>query len=72
MTQLLQKAIEEIQKLPASDQEAIASLILEEIADERRWEESFARSQAQLGRLAEKVREDIRAGRVQDRGIDEL
>ena len=72
MTQLLEQAIAELHKLPASDQDAIASLILAEIDDERRWETAFANSQEQLGRMAEKVREDIRAGRVRDMGIDEL
>ena len=72
MTQLLEQAIAELHKLPASDQDAIASLILAEIDDERRWETAFANSQEQLGRMAEKVRDDIRAGRVRDMGIDEL
>jgi hypothetical protein len=39
MTQLLQQAIAELQKLPAPDQDAIASLILAEIADEQAWDE---------------------------------
>ena len=64
--------IAEIQKLPASEQDSIATLILEELADERRWDESFARSQEQLARLAAKVREDVAAGRVRDAGIDQL
>ena len=72
MTQLLERAIDEARKLPTSEQDAIASLILEEIADERRWDEAFAGSQSQLARLAEKTRADIRAGRVRDLGIDEL
>jgi hypothetical protein len=63
MTQLLEKAMIEVQRLPECEQDAIATLILDEIADERLWDEAFARSQEQLGRLAEKVREDIRAGR---------
>ncbi len=72
MTQLLEQAWSEIQKLPPSDQDAVAAIILEEIADERRWDESFARSTEQLSRLAEKVRADIRAGRVHNLGMDEL
>jgi hypothetical protein len=72
MTQLLQQAIAELQKLPAPDQDAIASLILAEIADEQQWDEAFAKSQEQLARMADKVREDIRAGRVRDAGMDEL
>jgi hypothetical protein len=72
MTQLLQQAIFEIQKLPAPEQDAIAAHILEEIADERHWDEAFARSQEQLTRLAAKVREDICSGRVKNVGMDEL
>jgi hypothetical protein len=64
MTQLLEQAIAEIHKLPETDQDAIAALILAEINDERRWEAAFANSQEQLSRMADKVREDIHAGRV--------
>lgn len=72
MTQLLEQALAELRKLPAPQQDTIASLILEELADERRWDDAFSRSQDQLGRLAAKVREDIAAGRVTNMGIDEL
>jgi len=72
MTQLLEQALEAMRKLPSSEQDALAAIILEEIADERRWDEGFARTQPQLAQLAEKVRTDIRAGRVKDVGIDEL
>ncbi|HEY7155648.1 MAG TPA: hypothetical protein VH575_16925 [Gemmataceae bacterium] len=72
MTQLLEQALTEVKKLPESEQDAIASLILDELSDERRWQESFARSQDQLARLAAKVREDIRAGRVKSGGFDQL
>jgi hypothetical protein len=72
MTQLLQQALGEVQKLSAADQDAIAALILAELADEHRWDETFARSQPQLDQLAAKVRSDIAAGRVREAGIDEL
>ena len=72
MTQLLQKAMTEVQGLPPAEQDAIAALILDEIADERLWDEAFARSQEQLSRLAEKARADIQAGRVKDAGMDDL
>jgi hypothetical protein len=70
MTQLLEQALTEVCKLPQSRQDAIASLILEELADEQRWDEAFARSQDQLSRIAAKVREDISAGRVCDVNVD--
>ncbi|HEX7185093.1 MAG TPA: hypothetical protein VF756_24910 [Thermoanaerobaculia bacterium] len=67
MTSLLEQALQEIQKLPPAEQDAIASLILKEIRDERLWDEKFACSQDKLARMAEKTREDIRAGRT--RGV---
>jgi hypothetical protein len=72
MTQLLERALEEVRKLSATDQDAIASLILEEIQDEQLWDETFARSQDKLARMAAKAREDIRAGKVRNLEIDEL
>lgn len=72
MTQLLEQALSEIQKLPEPEQDAIAALILDELADERRWQESFARSQDQLVSLVAKTREHIRAGRVKSGGFDQL
>ena len=72
MTELLEKAISEIHKLPAEQQDAIAALILDELADEQQWDMAFARSQEKLARLAQKAREDVRAGRVKEIGFDEL
>ena len=65
MTQLLERAIAEVGKLPDPEHDAIAALILEQIADDRAWDEAFAGSQDQLARLADKAREDIASGRVQ-------
>jgi aspartate/glutamate racemase len=72
MTQLLEEAIAKVQELPAQEQDAIAQLILDELADEQRWDQAFARSQDALRRLAAQVREDIRAGKVKPVGMDDL
>ncbi len=72
MPQLLEKALHEVSKLPPEKQEAIASIILEELEDERRWDEAFAASQDKLAKLAQKVRDDIKAGRFKKMGFDEL
>jgi len=72
MTRLLEQALSEVKKLPEAEQDAIATLILDELADEQRWQASFARSQDQLARLDAKVREDIQAGRVKNGGFDQL
>lgn len=63
MTSLLQQAIEEVQKLPDGEQDAIAAIILEELAGEERWQQAFA-SLPKTCRSFSQVREDIAAGRV--------
>ena len=72
MTQLLEKALAEVYKLPPEKQDTIAAVILEELEDERLWEKAFAESQDKLAQLASKVRADIKAGRIKKMGIDEL
>jgi hypothetical protein len=56
---LLKQAMAEVERLSESDQESIASLILEEIKDERRWDESFAASQDHLGELVRRARAEV-------------
>lgn len=70
MTQLLDKALAEINRLASTEQDWIAALILDELADEHRWDAKFARSQDQLTQLARKVRADIQAGRTTPGGFD--
>jgi hypothetical protein len=72
MTHLLEQAFTEVKKISEQEQDAIAALILDEISDDRRWEESFARSKDQLAALADRAREDIKAGRVKSGGFDRL
>jgi len=72
MTQLLEEAIAKLQQLSPQEQDAIAQLILDELADEQQWDEAFARSQDKLTEIAAKVREDIRTGKVRQLGIDDL
>lgn len=72
MTQLLQQAFAEVQKRPEDEQDFIAAIVMEELADESRWQEKFAKTQPQLAQLAAKARADIQAGRVRKVGVDEL
>jgi hypothetical protein len=64
MTKLLEKALEEVAKLPASEQDAMAAIVLEELASEQRWAESFAKSQDKLAKLAEQAIAEYNAGRT--------
>ena len=64
MTHLLDKAITEVAKLPASEQDAVAALVLEELASEKRWSLSFAKSQDQLAKLAEEALVEYASGQT--------
>ncbi len=64
MTKLLKKALERASALPDDQQDAIASIILDEIEDEKRWRKSFAHSQKALARLADQARAEIARGEV--------
>jgi hypothetical protein len=62
MTQLLEKAYSQLALLPASEQDAIATLILDTLADEQRWTEQFANSQDALAKLALEAMAEHQAG----------
>ena len=64
MTQLLDKALSEVAKLPASEQDAVAALVLDEFASEERWSASFAESQGLLASLAEEALAEHAAGQT--------
>lgn len=66
MTELLEQAIAKLKTLPVDRQNAIATLILEEIAEERQWDESFARSPDLLAKLAAEAMAEYRAGKTQE------
>mgnify|MGYP000509980719 CR=1 FL=1 len=64
MTELLERAIARLKILPATEQDAIAALILEELEDEIQWNEAFANSQDALARLAAEAMAEHRAGKT--------
>jgi hypothetical protein len=66
MTELLERAIARLKTLPSSEQDAIATIILEEVEDERRWDESFTRSPDFLAMLAAEAMAEHRAGKTQE------
>jgi len=72
MTTLLAQAIDQLRKCSPAEQDTIAALILEEIADDTRWEEAFAASRPEIEQLAERVRAKIRSGQTRDMRIDDL
>ncbi|OYD89479.1 hypothetical protein CDG76_35015 [Nostoc sp. 'Peltigera membranacea cyanobiont' 210A] len=72
MTELLEKAIAKLKNLPGNEQDAIAAMILEELEDERSWDEAFARSPDVLAFLATEVMAEYRAGKTQELDPDTL
>lgn len=63
MTELLQQAIAEIEKLPADQQDAIAARFLAELQDEQKWKTRFAATtDDQWDRMATMVRQEITKG----------
>jgi hypothetical protein len=66
MTEILEQAISKLKTLPSDQQEAIATLILEEIEEEKRWDQSFARSPDLLAKLATEAMTEYREGKTQE------
>ncbi len=62
MTRLLEEALEAVGKLPASEQDAMAAIVLEELASQQRWAASFSQSQDKLAKLAEQALAEYNAG----------
>ena len=64
MTQLLEKAISAVAKLPENDQDALAAILLDEIASEQRWSGLFAQSQGALEKLAAEALAEHTSGKT--------
>ena len=64
MTKLLKEAMKRVAELPHDEQDAVASIILEEVEDEVRWRAACAKSQDVLARLANEARAEIAKGDV--------
>ncbi|MGP1386653.1 MAG: hypothetical protein ACTS2F_24050 [Thainema sp.] len=66
MTELLESVIARLKTLPTDKQDAIATLILEELEEEQRWDNSFARSPDLLAKLATEAMAEHRADKTQE------
>ncbi len=71
MTTRLEQAFAEAAKLPDDDQDAIASRLLAEVEDERKWAAHFAATtDDQWDRIVAEVRRDVATGGT--RPLDEV
>jgi hypothetical protein len=66
MTELLERAIAQLKTRSFDEQNAIAAMILEELEDEQRWDDSFARSPDLLAKLAAEAMAEHHAGKTQE------
>lgn len=66
MSELLEQAIKQLKTLDVERQNAIASMILEEIEDEAKWNEQFNSSQDLLADLATEAMEEYHTGKTHE------
>ena len=73
MTELLERAlakpskrIAKLKTLSASEQDALASIILEELEDDLRWDKAFSCSPNTLAKLAATAMAEYHAGKTQE------
>ena len=66
MTERLKQAIAQLQTLSTDQQDAIATLILAELEEEQRWDDSFTRSPNLLAKLAAEAMAEHRSGKTQE------
>jgi hypothetical protein len=64
MTQILERAFLEAQKLSDHEQDTLGAIIIEEMLDEFRWNEAFAKSQDVLAILADEAIAEFSAGKT--------
>jgi predicted house-cleaning noncanonical NTP pyrophosphatase (MazG superfamily) len=72
MTTLLAKAMERIESLSEEIQDEIAEQLLDDLENELRWQETLAKPQPKLRKLAEKALRESRTGKTSKMGFDEL
>jgi len=64
MNTRLEEAFAQAAQLPPDEQEALAALLLDEIASERLWDQAFAQSQNQIAKLADEALTEFQEGRT--------
>jgi hypothetical protein len=68
MTTLLGKALEKVGALPQDEQDAIASQILDSLADEAAWKQRFAAKRDRLRQLAQEALDEDERGETRPLG----
>jgi hypothetical protein len=64
VTKLLEKAFEDASRLPEEDQDALAEMLLSDLASEQHWTNAFAQSQDKLAFLAKEAQAEYEQGKT--------
>ena len=64
MTVLLEKAFSEATRLSEMQQDHLAHIIFDILADEKQWDELFARTQNMLGNMANEAIAEYESGKT--------
>ncbi|MDP2046304.1 MAG: hypothetical protein Q8L00_08850 [Deltaproteobacteria bacterium] len=64
MNTRLEEAFAQAAQLPPDEQEALAALLLDEIASDRLWDQAFTQSQTQIAKLADEAVTEFQEGRT--------
>lgn len=72
MSKLLEEAFAKLAQLPESEQDSIATWLLEEMESEKRWDKLFSESQDALGHLADEALAEHRSGGTKELTPDNL
>lgn len=72
MTELLKKAFDEASRLPREQQDAFASLLLDELKSDRNWDRAFESSRDALAKLADEALAEDERGGTEDLDLSSL
>ena len=72
MTRLLEEALKRASELPPEDQDALAAIVLDELASDKRWSQQFSRTRRELSALADEALKEHRTGKTEPLDPDGL
>ena len=72
MTKLLSEAIDTLRQLPPHEQDRYASLLLREIEEDHKWDQTSVKHADKLRKLADQAIADDRAGMTEELDPDKL
>ena len=74
MTALLKQAFQKASELSEEEQNLLARVLLEDLAAEKQWDETFSleASQQMLGSMADEALRNFKAGKGQSGGFGDL